>query len=214
MTLTCENDNHVIVYTLELIIFFARNNQYILVAQCIWLVSSIIGLQQGRVIRINNLKFRIEKSKQLPDPVETDIFNLHLDRVIRIESAAEGSSESQADKADFLENDTHDRISENCEVYLQQSTLERKKIARTSLLISMGFSKKKIQRMVNNYYTQIQGIHKSELNQRKTAGKCQQCAWPQDQKGGHKTLDCFGWKRLEKGTAPFTNKKNYNNNTI
>ena len=55
MAITFENDNDVIVYALEKIISYARNNQYILVAQCVWWLASIIGLQQGLVIYIDTL---------------------------------------------------------------------------------------------------------------------------------------------------------------
>jgi hypothetical protein len=56
MTITFTNDNDVIVYALEKIIAHARNNHYIFLAQSIWWISSIIGLQQGLVIHIDNLR--------------------------------------------------------------------------------------------------------------------------------------------------------------
>jgi len=58
MTITFENDNHVIVYGLERIISYARENQYIFLAQSIWWIASVIGLQQGLLIHIENLKNR------------------------------------------------------------------------------------------------------------------------------------------------------------
>jgi len=45
MTITCEKDNDVIVYTLERIISYATTNQYIFVAQYVWWLFSIVGLQ-------------------------------------------------------------------------------------------------------------------------------------------------------------------------
>jgi len=56
MTITFENNNEVIVYALEKIISYARNNQYIFLAQNVRWISSIIGLQQGLIIHIDNLK--------------------------------------------------------------------------------------------------------------------------------------------------------------
>ena len=56
MTITFENDNDVIVYALEKIISYTRNNQYIFLAQIVWWISCIIGLQQGLIIHIDNLK--------------------------------------------------------------------------------------------------------------------------------------------------------------
>jgi hypothetical protein len=58
MTITFENDNDIIVYALEKIISFARDNHYIFLAQSIWWISSIIGLQPELVIHIDNLRNR------------------------------------------------------------------------------------------------------------------------------------------------------------
>jgi hypothetical protein len=58
MTITFENDNDIIVYALERIISYARENHYIFLAQSIWWISSIIGLQQGLVIHIDNCRRR------------------------------------------------------------------------------------------------------------------------------------------------------------
>jgi hypothetical protein len=58
MTITFENDNDVIVYALEMITYYARNNQYIFLAQSVWWISSIIGLQSELVTHIDNLRRR------------------------------------------------------------------------------------------------------------------------------------------------------------
>jgi len=58
MTITFENANDLIVYVLERIISFGCKNQYIFVAQCVWWQASIIGLQQGLVTHIDNLKIQ------------------------------------------------------------------------------------------------------------------------------------------------------------
>jgi len=58
MTITFENDNDVIVYTLERVISYARQYQYIFVAQSVWWLASISGLEQGLLIHIDNLKRR------------------------------------------------------------------------------------------------------------------------------------------------------------
>jgi hypothetical protein len=56
MTITFENDNDVIAYALEKVISYARKNQQIFVAQCVWWLASIIGLEQGLIIHIDNLR--------------------------------------------------------------------------------------------------------------------------------------------------------------
>jgi len=58
MTITFENDNDVIVYTLEKIISYARQHQYIFVAQSVWWLASINGLEQGLLNYIDNLNTR------------------------------------------------------------------------------------------------------------------------------------------------------------
>jgi len=55
MTITFESENDVIVYALEKIISYARRTQQIFVAQCVWWLASIIGLESGLVIHIDNL---------------------------------------------------------------------------------------------------------------------------------------------------------------
>jgi len=56
MTISFENNNKVIVYALEKIIQHARRTQQIFVAQCVWWLASIIGLEQGLIIYIDNLR--------------------------------------------------------------------------------------------------------------------------------------------------------------
>jgi len=62
MTITFEYDNDVIVYALEKIIAYARRTQHIFVAQCVWWLASIIGLEQGLVNYLDTLQSREEVS--------------------------------------------------------------------------------------------------------------------------------------------------------
>jgi len=64
MTITFENDNHIIVYALKMIISFARDNQYIFLAESIWWIASVIGRQQGLIVHIDNLWSRGTKTIQ------------------------------------------------------------------------------------------------------------------------------------------------------
>jgi len=64
MTSTFENDKVVIVYTLEKIISCAKDTQYIVLAQSVWWISSMIGLQQGMIVHMNNLPIRSEIRSQ------------------------------------------------------------------------------------------------------------------------------------------------------
>jgi hypothetical protein len=56
MIKTFETNKEVIVYAFNKIIFCAKNNWYIFLVQSVWWITSDIGLQQGLVLYINNLK--------------------------------------------------------------------------------------------------------------------------------------------------------------
>jgi len=70
MTLTFENDNDVIVYALEKIISYARKNQYIFVAQSAWWLAATIGLTEGLVTHIDNLRKRSESYPESLQKIE------------------------------------------------------------------------------------------------------------------------------------------------
>jgi len=62
MTITFENDNEGIIYALEKVISYTRKTQQIFVAQCVWWLASIVGLEQGLIVHIDNLRKRSEVS--------------------------------------------------------------------------------------------------------------------------------------------------------
>jgi hypothetical protein len=64
MTITFETDRDVIVYALEKIISFARENRYFFVANCAWWIASIIGLDSELKSHIDNLVSRIPVSQE------------------------------------------------------------------------------------------------------------------------------------------------------
>jgi hypothetical protein len=220
MTITFENDNDAIVYALEKIISYARNNQYIFLAQSVWWISSIIGLQEGLVIFIDNL--RVGKDIGNPEVGAASLEQqsssaIHPSREAQIQTSDGDYIQSDSESISTTETDIHNEVLNNCEVFLAQSQEERKAIGRFTRHKSRIIKKKadrkakqKAKKPIKTFGTQTEGIDGSELRRRKAAGECQRCAWPQDRKGSHKTLDCFRWKKLEKGTAPFPKKKNYN----
>jgi hypothetical protein len=219
MTITFESDKDVIVYALEKIISYARDNQYIFLAQSIWWISSIIGLQEGLIIFIDNLKIR----KDIGNPelreaslAQQPLSAIHPSRVAQIQTSDGDYISSDSESVSTTETDIHNELIDNCKTFLAQSQKERKAIGRKSRQTSRIIKKKadrkanrEAKKPIKTFGTQTEGIDGSELRRRKAAGECQRCAWPQDRKGSHKTLDCFRWKRLEKGTAPFPKKKNY-----
>jgi len=58
MTITFENDSDVIVYTLEKVITFARETQHLFVANCVWWIAAVIGLDNGLRNYIDNFEGR------------------------------------------------------------------------------------------------------------------------------------------------------------
>jgi hypothetical protein len=96
-------------------------------------------------------------------------------------------------------------------VLLEQSKQERKAIGRVTGQASRVIKRKANRKKpIKTFGTQTEGIDGKELHRRKAAGVCQRCAWLTDRNESHKTLDCFWWKRLEEGTAPFPKNKRYN----
>jgi hypothetical protein len=125
MTLTFENDNHVIVYALEMIISYFRENQYIFLAQRIWWISSIIGLQQGLVIFIDNVKIRSNISKTAIVLDMPDNSHIHPTRFAVLHQPSSQYSDSGADSDSTTETNIQNEVIENCEVLLEQSKQER-----------------------------------------------------------------------------------------
>jgi len=56
MTITFEDDKDIIVYALETIISYDTKNLFIFLAQSIWWLSLIMGVQQRLVFYLDNLK--------------------------------------------------------------------------------------------------------------------------------------------------------------
>jgi hypothetical protein len=227
MTITFQNDNDAIVFALEIIITFARNNQHIILAQSIWWISSIIRLQPELIRHLNHLRasseFRSKSSIQQTSLADSkglasnnDFSNQHIhpDRVEGVQASYDDYLDSEVESVNTTESEIHNEATGNCKTFFEQSKQERKAIGcftkqanRVEKLKANKEADKK--KKLKIFSTQTEGIDGNELRRRKAAGECQRCAWPRDRKGSHKNLDCFRWKRLENGTAPFPKKKVY-----
>jgi len=219
--ITFKNDNDVIVYALEKIIEYARKNQYIFVAQCVWWLASIIGLESGLVTHINSLRVRAEVY-EAPSVTCSNPGVIHPDRLFQVQDSISNQEEKKNQELSELESEPeitsednlHNSILDNSEEFLRQSAFKRKMVARRNLQISRKLIKelhrieKHKQKPRKNWKDQTEGIEASELKRRNQADECECCAWPKDRKGGHNTTDCFRWKRLEKGTVPLPKRKN------
>jgi hypothetical protein len=214
MTIIFDSDKDVIVYALEKSISFARTNQYIFLAQSVWWISSIIGLQEGLVIFIDSLTIRSNIGNPEVGTVSSEqqpSSTVPPSRVAQIYTSDRDYIQSDSESIITTETDIHHEVIDNCEAFLEQSKQERKAVGRftqqPSRVVKQRAKKKK---PIKTFGTQTEGIDGEELHRRKAAGECRRCAWPRERKGSHKTLDCFRWKHLEKGTAPFPKNKQYN----
>jgi len=198
MTLTFENDTEVVVYTLQKILSYARDNQYIFLAQSIWWISSIIGLQQGWIVHIDDWQWPVNIDRSIESvAVKASRITIQSDSVSRILNSNDSLVESEDNSVSTSESDIHDRILQQCEKFLEPSQKDRKFIGRKNQLTS-----KRVQKKVKGTFgDQVRGIDSSQLKWRQAAGECQRCAWPKDMKGNHKTMDCRRPQWLEKGTA-------------
>jgi hypothetical protein len=222
MTITFENNNDLIVYALEKIISHARYNQYIVLAQSVWWISSVISLQPELVSHIDHLRIRgdISKLAIVPDwPNKLEILStqtkslsgkdscyIHPSRLAAIQGPSGQDSDYRDDSVSTTETDIHNEVIKNCELFLAQSKQERKAIGPKNQQASR-IVKRNPNKLIKTFGTETQGIDSSELRRRKAAGECQGCSWPGNRKGSHRAIDCIREKWLEKGTAP---KKYFN----
>ena len=102
MTITFEHDNNVIWFALKKITSHAKDNQYMFMAQYIWWLVSIIGLQEGVIIHINNLRTRSE-AYEVPSAQYSDCGNIHHDRADQVNSP--NTDNFEVDNINFASSD-------------------------------------------------------------------------------------------------------------
>jgi hypothetical protein len=201
MTITFENENDVVVYALEKVISYARRMQQIFVAQCVWWLASIIGLDQELVNYIDNLKSRINVSI-IPE---------------KAPSVERNVSPTPRDNQEDLRQD---KILKECEEYLKDSKRLReiaslKAKGRTSsgrinpTTISQKRLGKKDRQPRKSARPETAGIDSVEIERRRRTGECLRCAWPADRKGAHRVADCRRPIKLDNGTASYPKAKEY-----
>jgi hypothetical protein len=137
MTITLENENDVIVYALEKIISYARDNQYIFFAQSVWWIASIIGLQSGLIIHIDNLKGRSNTGidpTQLDQTILKESSNIdipiHPSQVAQVQTSDRDYRDSEGESICTTETDIHNELIDNREAFPEQSKQERESIGR------------------------------------------------------------------------------------
>jgi len=212
MPVTFENDNDIIVYALECVIADARRTQQIFVAQCVWWLASIIGLERELVSHIDKLQG------------EGDTIKLQTGKNTTPQELL--PREVSDTPRDLDENSRVDQILDHTEQYLKESKLLREiaalKTSRTTTtgrINPLGKTKKSLRKNQqiskdvavnkNNDFSKIAGIDISEIRRRRAAGECLRCAWPSNRKGNHRVKDCRRQIKLDKETAIFPRDRNY-----
>jgi hypothetical protein len=131
MMITFENDNDLIVNALEKVIAHARRTQQIIIAHCVWWLASIIGLEQGLTIYIDNIRKRGTTSQEFPVEIPEEraeeeilrpaIFPVQPSRSHQVPKAREVSSTPR----DLTEDLRLDRILKSAERVIQDSFRDR-----------------------------------------------------------------------------------------
>jgi hypothetical protein len=121
MTITFENDNDVIVYAFKKVIAYARRTHQIFVAQCVWWLAAIIGLEEGLISHIDNLQLQENKQTPQPEPLLDSLAGIHSDRISQVEFLRGVSTVPR----DLTEDQGLDRILESAERVIQDSFRDR-----------------------------------------------------------------------------------------
>jgi hypothetical protein len=129
MTITFENDNNVIVYAFEKTISHPRKTQQIFLAQCVWWLASIVGLESGLVNYINILRKREEVLSQ--DQLSEEVHRVpdqdqHCQQIRpdQLPQVSRGEGVSTV-PSDLTEDQRRDRILESTERVIQESLQDR-----------------------------------------------------------------------------------------
>jgi hypothetical protein len=211
MTISFENDTDIIVYALEKIIAYARRTQQIFIAQCIWWLALVIGLEPGLVNHIDNLHGRTVSGGPLQP---------------RDNPPATQSPLPEEPKEERL-----DIVLKECEEYLKESrrlrdiaALKSKGTTWSGRINPTPISKKILRKDRSSRnkgkgtqqhkegkenYTKINGISDNEIKRRKEIDECLHCAWPSDRKGNHQVKDCIRPIKIAKGTVAFPKERNH-----
>jgi hypothetical protein len=139
MTITFETDNDIIVYALEKIISYVRDYQYMFVAQSVWWLAYVIGLEKGLIIYIDNIRIRSE-AYQAPSAVNTSDRSVYPDWVSNItrkyttdsKSLCVGSTPQDLEHSEDSEGNPPDKVLRNCEKFLRESEQKRTEYIRKS----------------------------------------------------------------------------------
>jgi len=155
MTITFENDNDVIIYALEKSIAYARRTQQIFVAQCVWWLASILGLEQGLIAHIDILQrasreTSVGTSGQRVSVTPRDIpedSRIHPDRIQQV-----GRETPDLEEEYDSEPDQQSRVLKEAEQFVSISRQDRKAFSKKKAKdqLSQTRSEKTIAKSLSN----------------------------------------------------------------
>jgi hypothetical protein len=226
MTVTFENDNDVIIYALEKIIYHVRRTQQIFVAQCVWWLASIIGLEEALVDYIDKLHGRTTVQKEHTTK-EVSYPEVRITPKLQDSRIQPDNPTSISPVPRYIQEDIRrDQVLIECEEYLKDSRRLREITALkatgrtlTGLINPTAISKKHL-RKKDRYERKLAeppkkglpdtaGINEAEIKRCMENDECLWCAWPSDRNGAHRVKDCKPPIELDKGTASFAKAKSY-----
>jgi hypothetical protein len=195
------------------VITYARWNLQVFVAQCVWWLAAVIGLEQGLANYIDNIGSR-------------SIVTIIPERIPSV-----GRTVSPIPRG-TQEDQRQDQVLKEVEEYLQNSKRQREivnhkrsretktgritpyKVIQDQFRVSTKTLRKKDRGIRKQALPAVKehtttGINEEEIQRRRKTGECLRCAWPSDRKGAHQVTDCCRPIKLDRGTASFNKSKEY-----
>lgn len=167
---------NVLVYSFQRIIRFCQEHHYLFAAQCVWWLSSLLGLQGGLVIHNENPRIRdnIGGREVSVTPQDTE-----TDSGIPLPKVPHQPSQNLNWVSEPLQQTWtgHVNLSPTSKSQLRRARKSQLKRARKFLKIMHSI--------------QMDRLDLIELQRRKAAGECQRCALPSNQEGAQRTTECF-----------------------
>jgi len=230
MTINFKNDNNVVAYAHEKIISSTTDNRFIFQPQTVWWISSIIGLDKGLVIYIDNLNVQDDIGNpelRADSPIHHDLSNevenilsdsdrsnhyIHPSRIARVQGSNRDYIDSGDESVSTTETNIHNEVIENCKLFLEQSRQERKAIGRKTREASRVVKRKPINRGRTSRPSELrlkELTHQNYEERQRQEIASIVLGYEIGKESIKLSITAVG-KDFDIGTAPFRNKKSYN----
>jgi len=172
------------------------------VAQCIWWLASVLGLQEGLIVHINTL------AEGIPEKLRQD--QMDPEELLNDQQAATSKELMVTNNPEALR-----RLLVDCERVLQESRqFQRIAILKATRRTKLGLinplkSTKNVLRSSREDNIKTEGIEAEEIFRRMSIRESLHCAWPADWKETDMVNDCVRPIKLDKGTAVYPQAKGH-----